>query len=690
MASLDDLMKSAGENPAELAKVLEMIKSEFKEVVNLPVRQQATLQKKLQEQFNRYSQKIQSLSDAYEKGALALEQFEKQIASNTNDLISGAWTTTAAAVPPPRQARANQPHANPPPTYRGNPILNESQRGPRSWVDQPYRSNDAPSGTWVEGGYDNRPAATVGIPVRMRERAPWERANHQIDRERVLRMANPSQGNFSNRMLGDLENAFPTVGGAVNRIAGADWGAMGRRFMGMDTPNGQGSFMSNMFFHGGGIRGFATAGLGNVLGSQTQASGISQGFDAAIALVNKFADNLNSMNDGSKTAAQKFDDLGKLVGGPVYSAFMNIRDAAMGVQEGLRRNRVHHERQAIVAETSNRIADTRGQMERDGVMPRARAANPLQLPVWEGAQFDRTRADQDNDYREYSMRYEARSQFARSGQNLAAANSAVAEQEARVRRQQQAVAASEAWASSGFGRMNRTRGAETNPLNRNRVGVDDAGRESEYRQNETLRERRRLEQEILALNAARTNQIQAQAQHETNRINLLRTEVEILRNREQAMGQASRRLGAMSNSEISTSRSQREYVRRHLAEGGDIGDLPSDLVAGAGRISPREIGRYQEERGERIGREEMQGDTRNREDAWMFEGGETRRQLQIRLEQMTAQVNVAVQLNENTLAQRIAQEVGPAIARLVNVIRSQVGNRLNSYESGQVVRNNNQ
>jgi hypothetical protein len=664
MASLDDLVNA----PQDILSQFEESTKFFDE---LKVRQKASLGKRMKSEMDRFVAIQEKIAESLSKGNSTLEK----IPASLQKELESFSVSMESIVQDARQmeienqgARANQPHANPDSSYTARRMPREQgiQELPSS---RRFRANlpdahDVPDISLRLGGVNRARAMAMA------------EGNHHTQ-----------QGGLGSRIGNVLMSPFPEMG--RNSL-----GNTFNKFFGIgaspEDRERHGSFMSNMFFHGGGMRGFAMAGLGNLAGSQPIASGVNMGFNAIISSAEKLAATMEVMNDGSKTSAQKFDEMGKLVGGPVYQAFMSLRDAAMGVQEGLRRNRVHHERQAIVAETSNRIADTRGQMERDGVMPRARAANPLQLPVWEGAQFDRTRADQDNDYREYSMRYEARSQFARSGQNLAAANSAVAEQEARVRRQQQAVAASEAWASSGFGRMNRTRGAETNPLNRNRVGVDDAGRESEYRQNETLRERRRLEQEILALNAARTNQIQAQAQHETNRINLLRTEVEILRNREQAMGQASRRLGAMSNSEISTSRSQREYVRRHLAEGGDIGDLPSDLVAGAGRISPREIGRYQEERGERIGREEMQGDTRNREDAWMFEGGETRRQLQIRLEQMTAQVNVAVQLNENTLAQRIAQEVGPAIARLVNVIRSQVGNRLNSYESGQVVRNNNQ
>jgi hypothetical protein len=400
-------------------------------------------------------------------------------------------------------------------------------------------------------------------------------------------------------------------------------------------------------------------------------------FDAGIK---KAASAFEIFGNSSMTNAQKMDKFGESVI-PLYGAFKALRDAIDGTADRIHQANQRNARSNLQQRLEMEVSDRIGEIDRESVPIYARAAMPLSLPEHEGAQFDRSRASGRREAGEYEQRYEARTGVARAEHEAGVANMAYVMQGGRVAEHRAAVAAAEQRARQTQSRRLALESEENRTGVRNQAGRHEAGLADASAQRDLTHARLQLERELTRERQLQEQSIRADAQAGQARINLLRTELEILRQREQRLSGGQTRIGSMNEGRFQEARSIADFINQR----GSIEGLSDEAISLAMPLLGNRIRRMQEERGGI--RAATLGPGFEEEDFFVGSGPNLA-QTRAAIPQLQMDIRNRIEINENELARRIAESLGPAMSRLIEAVRSRIGSQMDEMRADQANANN--
>ena len=217
---------------------------------------------------------------------------------------------------------------------------------------------------------------------------------------------------------------------------------------------------------------------------------------------------------------------------------------------------------------------------------------------------------------------------------------------------------------------------------RNETGINAAAASVQENEREIAAQTAALQEQILKSKEQGVRAAEAESRHRRDLINIQKAELEQLKQKEQRMSAIQQAVGGMSRGQFAASARAVEQVRRR-----GIGNVSAQTAALAAQAAPEFIGRQREALGGqrlealrgRMGAEAF-GEVYGRD----FSPGNTLAETRRQVDKVQAEVQVAISLDERTLATEIVKTLEPVFQRLIEVINSQVRGMESDIRAGAV------
>lgn len=397
---------------------------------------------------------------------------------------------------------------------------------------------------------------------------------------------------------------------------------------------------------------------------------------SALAM-NKTAAAMEIMNNKSTTNAQKMDALVQEFV-PFGSTLIRFREALDGTAEAIRKSKQHFqfETQRSSLSTQYRMDLSGHQVARDQAVANAGAARQYNYQNYDIRGMDRTTLSGQIQAEEYGIRFNAQRGVTGASRDLMAAQNA---QIAQQRRTDNAVAAAQRAGRSavaGQGERAAARAVESDPLARNRAGVEISLNNSGIANQRALDLQKEAQAEILRLNEANLKTEQSRSQVQKAIAEQMKAEAQILENRASRMTSQASSLGYQTRAQRMMDRQAVDIVRAHKANGGDIQDLNPETVSAAARGDRSFVDRLALESGQSEARDRA----RNGYETYSSTFGDGRSIQDVQRQAASISYNASAVINADVdaLADRLARSFQQALDRMQGTLQDRFRHQIDS------------
>jgi hypothetical protein len=386
----------------------------------------------------------------------------------------------------------------------------------------------------------------------------------------------------------------------------------------------------------------------------------------------------NAAGNDSLSNAQKARAFGAALI-PGFKAMVSFAEAIDGTTEALRKSALAYEVNLKSVEavahafTQMSQADTR----RFGYEGQRRAANQFFVPQ---NFFDKRTVGGEQASEDEEKRYEAREALARATMDARAKQF---QEESSKGLVNQSVGRAEAAQKRMINLKKEEedlRRAEERGL-RLKSDINENLNQQDLTNREIIASKKQYQEEILRMEQMGISTAQAEATVREKVIQQHKTELDILKAKEQRMAEGQRRLGLMNKGQYELAKQMALNVKRIGVE-----NATPEMIELARTVAPRMIDKM----GENFGAERARELSNKGIDDFAIDygQGETLETIRKQINEIKAQVNVEIRLNEQILAAEIVKKTDQTFARFFESVTGLIKDELNQIRIGQRMRQN--
>lgn len=420
----------------------------------------------------------------------------------------------------------------------------------------------------------------------------------------------------------------------------------------------------------------AAGAMGKLSGAMTIVAAV-----AGIATVgmSKLAETINTLSSSARTDAQKNEEIARSIPliGRVAGAFIDLRDAANDIPDKIRRSKIAME-EGLLWQQGKQAQAMALDASRSAVGAyRARAGAFGGIAVGQAPLGDRSTYVGELRFQEESQRYPAQEAKKRAEAEALAGRDAVRGEQQRL---------NELVAKRGMlGRhVEATRGAERAAMgresgatgSRQKAERQEAGAAAQLALNNFLLNEQRIVEQNNRLKAAGVTAAEKESAVRKANIAVMQAELSILQQKEQRLTGEAAALGQMNRVERMLAADAALAIKQ-----GGLESVTPEQRELARRVAPGFVRKEEE----KLGLSTAEG--RRLREAGIHDGGNldlVRQEIQ----KVQTQVQIAISLDEQALATKIAEALERAVGVLVKSIRAEFNAKLERMRSGRQMNQN--
>ncbi|MBP3957728.1 hypothetical protein J8F10_20955 [Gemmata sp. G18] len=429
----------------------------------------------------------------------------------------------------------------------------------------------------------------------------------------------------------------------------------------------------------------ATGGITSLIGSAGPAGrvigAVVQSLDVAL---NKTAKGLEIMNDSFTSSAQKTRALvSEFI--PLGESLIKFTDALDGTSDKMARQELNHRvEKATEGVAYSEYAKVRGaRYEASNASFMAQAAERFKYGARDT--FDRTTEGGRIGHANEAMYGSARDQLTRALRDEHAARQGVARSEGLMSGTDKLIGEREGTVNKRREELRQVEILESRGI-RQKSEIDKAQRAVDIAQGELMTAQKMKEEEINRLKERQLALAQAQSQVRKADIEMSKTELEIANRKVERASGAAERIGGMNRGERMMGVNALRLIDRVGAE-----NLPPEILASAGSIAPGYVADAKRKSGEKAVRGMFLPDELKRYFPDGMGGSDFDKSIKDQykyLDKLQADVQVKIQLDEEALASKLAESLGPVIGRLLKVTEAKITDAARSTRTGAAIQAN--